>query len=61
MLKLFAFGLWDEEEMCYNFADFVVAKDLQEAQMKAEDLFCEEDVDAWEVQVDGYKIEIKED
>ncbi len=47
--------------MCYDFADFLVAKDLQEAQIKAEDLFCEDDVEVWEVQIDGYKIEIKED
>ena len=60
MLKLYAFGMWDEE-MRYDFVDFLVAKDLQEAQIKAEDLFCEDDVEVWEVQIDGYKIEIKED
>ena len=60
-MKLFAFGTWNEEEMCYDFAGHIIAQNKHLAQIKAEIEFQEDDCDCWEVKVDGYKIEVKED
>ena len=60
-MKLYAFGTWNEEEMYYDFAGHVVANSIEEAELKAKDEFVDDDIEAWEVKVKGYKIEVKED
>ena len=61
-LKLWAFGTWNDEECFFDFAGNVIAESKELAEIQAKKEFPDEEIDVWEVKVQGFKIkcEIKE-
>ena len=56
MKKLYVVNNWNSDEECFNFMDFVCAKDEEDALKVAEKEFLDEILEVYEVKVKGYKI-----